>query len=269
MARTSAANRLGGVSALQSFAQSVRTPQSGVNLYWLGQAGFLLVTPDGVRIAIDPYLTDYCERVVGFHRLMAPVAAADSFACDILLLSHAHEDHCDMDLLSVMAERKSQTKVLATKNCVERMTGLSLCVIPFDRGSVWKERGVRIVAVDCDHGESAADAVGFVIEAGGQTVYFAGDTCLNRTVLERAAAYKPDVALLPINGEYGNLDALQAAQAADAIGAAILVPCHYWMFAEHGAHPIELLQQGPALCPNTQILWLAQGEGVNFTDEQA
>ena len=35
-------------------------------IQWLGQAGFLILTSNGKKIAIDPYLSDSCNALVGF-----------------------------------------------------------------------------------------------------------------------------------------------------------------------------------------------------------
>lgn len=270
MESTVTALRLGSGANARNFAASLRTPDRGFHLYWLGQAGFCLTTPSGKRVVIDPYLTDYCERVIGgYHRIMAPVMTPEEFDCDLLLLSHAHEDHCDMDLLTALAQKGCRAKILATENCVSKLEALPLEVQKFSRGESFSWDDVTVQAIACDHGASAPDAVGYILECDGVRIYFAGDTCLNEAVVAEAASHKPDVALLPINGAYGNLSGVQAAQVAAKLQARVLIPCHFWTFVEHAAaRPIELLEQAPTLCPETRLLWLAQGEGVALRGEE-
>jgi L-ascorbate metabolism protein UlaG (beta-lactamase superfamily) len=67
---------------------------------------------------------------------------------------------------------------------------------------------------------------------------------------EEVSRVGPDIALLPINGRdqereaegiVGNLGPAEAAALADGIGAEILVPIHYDMFANNLGHPEAVL----------------------------
>lgn len=254
-------------STAPEFSKSVAEikPEPGeLAIVWIGQAGFYLVTDTGLRIAIDPYLTDYCQRMVGFRRMIPTVVSAEAFDVDVTLLSHSHEDHCDMDLLQLLSDRGSPVRVYATESCMDRITAqkLSLAARLIRRGDMVKESGVEVIPVSCNHGESAPDAVGFVIRASGHTVYFSGDTCLDEAVIAEVAPYEPEVVMLPINGEYGNLDGKDAAVTARRLKADHLIPCHYWTFVEHGAFPLYLKQNQNELCPNTVVDWLAVGDGI-------
>ena len=53
-------------------------PPGRITLWWLGQAGFLVKTPAGKLVAIDPYLSNSCQAIgeqLGFDmdRLVPPV----------------------------------------------------------------------------------------------------------------------------------------------------------------------------------------------------
>ena len=53
--------------------------------------------------------------------------------------------------------------------------------------------------VECDdHGDCRF--MGFVVAAGGLTVYHSGDTLLHEGLADNLRALKPDVAIVPING---------------------------------------------------------------------
>jgi L-ascorbate 6-phosphate lactonase len=62
-------------------------------IFWLGQAGFVYKTPGGQVIYIDPYLTDYVERRVGYKRIMATPIQPEEVEADLLVSTHAHADH--------------------------------------------------------------------------------------------------------------------------------------------------------------------------------
>ena len=258
------ADRIPAQPSLGHFAESLKAPEAGISVYWLGQAGFYIITKNNIRIAIDPYLTWYCDRVVGFRRIMPPVMDASAFDCDVLLLSHAHEDHCDMDLLASMEEHGSCAAVLATSDCCKRIGNMKLRVSSFNTGDMYEKDGVRIIAVPCDHGKNTPYATGYMVQAEDLTVYFAGDTSLNPSVIKAASDYAPDLALLPVNGAYGNLSAPEAGKMAEEIGCKYMIPCHYWMFVEHGAFPIDLKNNEKELCPDVEVLWVMQGEGITL-----
>ena len=118
-----------------------------------------------------------------------------------------------------------------------------------------------------------AEPLGYVIEGGDRSVYFAGDTDL----FERMADLSPvDVALLPIWGwgptmGPGHMDPTRAAQAAALLGARLAIPIHWGTY-----YPIHLGLQGkpdfletpPALfeqsvrehAPETEVRVLLPGE---------
>jgi L-ascorbate metabolism protein UlaG (beta-lactamase superfamily) len=72
-------------------------------------------------------------------------------------------------------------------------------------------------------------ASGMVVNIGGKTVYFLGDTCLFgdlRLIAERTPV---DIAVIPIGGHY-TMDRKDAVVAAELVGAATVIPCHYNTF---------------------------------------
>ena len=89
------------------------------------------------------------------------------------------------------------------------------------------------------HTRVAADAVGYVLRAGGVAVYFPGDTDL----FPEMATWAPiDVALLPIWGwgptlGEGHLDPGRAVQATELIGPGLVVPIHWGTFSPLGRAP--------------------------------
>ena len=77
-----------------------------------------------------------------------------------------------------------------------------------------------------------------------------------------------DVAVLPINGNdpargvAGNLDGVEAAQLAYDIGARLVVPCHYDMFAFNTADPALFVDTARQLGQPYQVM--QAGECLNM-----
>jgi L-ascorbate metabolism protein UlaG (beta-lactamase superfamily) len=87
-----------------------------------------------------------------------------------------------------------------------------------------------------------AEPLGYVIEGGGRSVYFAGDTDVFDGMVDLAPV---DVALLPIWGwgptmGPGHMDPTRAARAAALLGARLAIPIHWGTY-----YPIHLGLQGP------------------------
>ena len=134
-------------------------------IFWLGQAGFLIKTAGGRRIVIDPYFSDCVRRLIpeegdGFKRLMPPVCRAQDLKPDVLLISHEHNDHFDVDAVGDLVG--PHTQVYTNAPVAEQMARMG-----FDMGQVHVLRkGDRVeleecglLTVDCDHGELAPAAL--------------------------------------------------------------------------------------------------------------
>ena len=42
--------------------RAFEVPQGSLTVWWIGQAGFFLKTPQGVLVVMDPYLSNCCEK---------------------------------------------------------------------------------------------------------------------------------------------------------------------------------------------------------------
>lgn len=67
------------------------------------------------------------------------------------------------------------------------------------------------------------ECVGYVLSAGGRRIYHAGDTDLLPEMADLGAI---DVAFLPVGGTF-TMDAEEAVEAAQVIGAKLTVPIHF------------------------------------------
>jgi L-ascorbate metabolism protein UlaG (beta-lactamase superfamily) len=133
---------------------------------------------------------------------------------DLVLCTHEHLDHMDIDALPVFA-KASRTHFAGLVECMKRFADMGLprerCHL-LEEGVVYTHEEVTVTPVFADHGKLAPDALGLVVAADGVTIYHTGDTSLRLDRLDAVRALKPDVVLPCINGEYGNMDARQAAE---------------------------------------------------------
>lgn len=249
---------------MQSLAQraaALSVPRGQVAVFWLGQAGFLLKTADGTLAAIDPYLSDCCQRYFGFKRLMPRMLETDDLTLDMLLISHAHYDHFDVDAVPALlagGRTRLYTALDGRAEC-ERLHLEGEHITYLQAGDMAADGGIEIRAVPCDHGELAPDALGFLLSAGGKTIYFTGDTAYRPDLFENPAVKGTDLLIAPINGAFGNMDEAQAAQAAAILRPGRVVPCHFWNFAEHGGDPGRFMEEMKRTAPDIPYTLMPMG----------
>jgi len=219
---------------------SQRVEKGTIALYWLGQAGFLIKDDEGRLTAIDPYFSDCCERYHGFKRVMAHFLEVDELQLDNLLLTHSHYDHFDVDSVPRLLANGHTHMVGAMDTKAEcNRLGIREETCTFIKvGDKVETNGMTVEAVPCDHGALAPDAVGLLMTVSGKKVYLAGDTAFRPEYFQSEKLQGVDLAILPINGAFGNLNEEQAADAAKLLGCKTVVPCHFWCFAEHGGNPM-------------------------------
>ena len=251
---------------MQTFASKVLNtaiPQGEIGVFFLGQAGFILKTPKGELIAVDPYLSDCCNRYFGFKRLMPYILSPEDLVFDYLVASHAHYDHFDPDSIpGLMANGKTQF-IGALDTAVEcEKLGIKERVSFISVGDKVSLGSVTLTAIRCDHGEDTPHAVGLLFEIEDKKIYMMGDTAYRPEWLLEPQIQGIDLLILPINGAFGNLNEKQAAQVVSILKPKLAVPCHYWNFAEHGGNPGVFKDQMEAIAPTRPYLLMRQGEGI-------
>ncbi len=200
---------------------------------YIGQAGLLIESTD-VKIIIDPYLSNYVEKVEPKNYRRKPVD--ESFfdvRADFFLFTHNHIDHYDPETAPrFLAQRKRATVLSPTSVWREaRRCAGDHNYVAFDRGSEWTEKGLCFKAVRAVHSDPYA--IGFVITElkSGECIYVSGDTLYNRDILSDL----PEglfAAFLPINGVGNNMNATDAMRFGEECKAKWTVPVHFGMFDE-------------------------------------
>ncbi len=233
-----------------------------VIIYWLGGAGFVFKFNSGEIICVDPYLSDAAERLFGFRRLsLAPLQAGD-LACDLLLLTHEHADHLDIDSFDAIVKANPGGRVLAPASCADFLASRNAAHEVISPGTLSQLGKVTIRTVAADHGDLCPDAVGFVISFAGRNLYHTGDTALDENLMAEAIKAQPEIIIPCINGVYGNMNETEAAILAGQCRARIAIPSHFWLFAEHGGCPAKFRDSLKTGATGTDLLLLTPGRGV-------
>ena len=191
-----------------SFAPPKRAGAQEIAVTFIGHATFL-VQVGGVSILTDPIWSRRASpfSFVGPRRVGEPGQPLDAIpAVDLLLVSHNHYDHLDLPTLRAVQSRWSPVAVTGIGNGRHLAKANIRDVIELDWWEETSVRGANITFVPAKHGSARtffdrnrALWGGFVVEANGLTMYFAGDTGYNCHFREIRRCFPPiDLALLPI-----------------------------------------------------------------------
>jgi L-ascorbate metabolism protein UlaG (beta-lactamase superfamily) len=195
-----------------------------MDITWLGHSAFLL-EDGGTTLLIDPFLNGNPKAA----------RSADDVNPDVILLTHGHQDHYG-DTVDI-AKRTGATVVAITEVAGEIGGKLGEDHEVFDPnmgGTVTFDWGWVKMTPAWHTGTTPDGTVhtpaGLLISFGGKVVYHLGDTALFsdlKLVAERGDQI--DVAIIPIGGHY-TMDRIDAAVAAEFVGARQVIPCHYGTF---------------------------------------
>ncbi len=234
-----------------------RVPQGSVGIAWLGQAGFVLKSPQGARIALDPYLSNSCKALgeqAGFdmdRQVPPPLRPAELARLDAIAFTHSHQDHVDPETIRPYLQAGGKSPLIAPHEAAVRLQALG--VRPEQITRTWPNQVHRIAdftiktTLAIPLGPDDLNHVGYLIEVkGGPRLYFTGDTDYNEILALQAAPFKPDILVTVINPAFRNLSPADAARLAKLLGPTWVIPCHHDLFPDN-CLPDRLLRTNLAL----------------------
>lgn len=183
-----------------------------------------IIETNGLTLITDPVF-----RVFGIHQTPRSYTVERMPRPDLVFISHTHVDHFEPALLKRLPPG---TPVWMAADKLPRAAGLGLAGLHGVRE--WESaqlRGVRLTVVPAAHG---GGEVGLVVE-GDKTVYFAGDTSLDRNLFRIIAhRWRLDAVLMPVGDlrmlgfPFRHIGPKTGAQALRLLNdPRIVVPTHY------------------------------------------
>ncbi len=228
-------------------------PMNSIAFWWLGQAGFAIKS-NSVTIYIDPYLSDYCERVMkgtalAHERITAsPLNPEDVNNADFVFCSHDHIDHLDPWGIPAISTASQKAKFVVPKAAINTLTNMGISmerIVPLVVEDETNLGNINVTALRSKHDEFDYDIklgypyLSFIIQINSFTIYHAGDTIPFSGQQEALSRYKVDLAFLPINGRdvirqrlglKGNFTFKEAADLAAYMKPRLTIPMHYDKF---------------------------------------
>ena len=183
-----------------------------------------IIETHGLTIITDPVF-----RMLGIHQSPKSYTFERMPRPDLVFISHTHLDHFAP---SILKRLDPSTPVWIPSEKVHRAARLRLPALRAVKE--WESdtfNGVRLTAVPAVH---TGGELGLIIE-GDRTVYFAGDTSLDRELFRTIGhRWTLDAVLLPIGNlhslglPFGHISPRKAPQALRLLGEpSVVVPTHY------------------------------------------
>lgn len=231
---------------------------------WLGHAT-VLINFYGTWILTDPALrarvgVQLGVTTIGPRRLVRPaLSVCELPALDLLLVSHAHMDHCDLGTLKRLPRDVHTIVQRGNSDLVRRFRRVD----ELAWGETVAAGDVKITSVPTNHWgarkltDTERGYGGFLLEKNGRTILFGGDTAYTNSFAQiaRERAAQIDLAILPIGAydPYISVHASpeQAWQMFRQMRAGFLMPIHHQTFQ---------LSREPAREPVSRLLVAAGAE---------
>ncbi|MFD2232445.1 MBL fold metallo-hydrolase [Phaeospirillum tilakii] len=233
------------MTALATEIRETRVEPGSLALWFLGQNGWVVKSPGGGVVAVDPYLTDSCNpsrRGLDLARMVPPPLAPEELEADLVVCTHSHRDHADPATLAACAWSGRIGGFLGPGDTQTVFADAGIA--EGDRDLLWPNRVIEhgdlrltgTFALPTDAGD--LNHVGLLIQAGGgPKLWITGDTGWHDRLAEAGLKHLPDVVCVPINGGYGNLSHWEAAELVRRVGPALAIPCHWDLFPDNACPP--------------------------------
>ena len=238
----------------------MKLKSSGIKITWYGHSAFLIKSPKGKRILIDPWLDNP----------KAPEGAKEITNIDLILITHGHSDHIGN---TIEIAKRTGAKVISIFEVYLHIEAQGVTNAQgMNKGGTIDIDGIKVTMVDAKHSSgidldgkviNGGDAAGYIIEIENKfKIYHAGDTALFGDMKIIGEFYKPDVALLPIGGLY-TMGPSEAAYACKLLKPKYIIGMHYGTFPVLTGSPEELNKLLPKDMKN-RVIKLEPGKEITL-----
>ncbi len=222
------------------FIRKTKIEDDQACLWFLGQAGYLIRSCN-FSIAIDPYLSDSVGHFIGkqYSRMIDPPIQPEDLQVDIFIVTHDHYDHLDPGTIEKYKYSKN-TKFVAPRLACQKLKQLGISqnnIYRIDSGETKTVCNIEISGCYAvPSGIDVVDTCGYIVRfENGRSFYHSSDTAFSDLLTDSPP--QAEVALLCINGKWGNMGIFDALKLAEAIKPKYAIPNHYDLMALNSENP--------------------------------
>ncbi|WJH32370.1 MBL fold metallo-hydrolase [Paenibacillus aurantius] len=282
MSQTGKGSRTG--RALIEQINRTEVPADGIAMWHLGQEG-MAVKRGGRILYFDPFLS--AELGGDMRRNFPPPLKPEEVTnADYVLISHDHLDHLDPYTLNGIGKSSPNARFICPAPHTARLTEIGISedrIIAAKVTEAIELEGIRIQPVACKHEEYFTDEsghhgfLGYILDMDGLVFYHAGDGLAVPELVEELKKHPIEIACLPINGHdfkrfgqnlMGNMTFREAADLADAVGAELVIPMHYDLFAANTENPAYFVDYLHRAYPFQRFKMFVPGERMLYLSER-
>lgn len=265
---------------------------TGFSLQWLGHASFLVKTPDGQQLLFDPVFgqfdwpVNWAQYLAGIIKrpYMPKLTAEQLAATDAVLYSHLHYDHFSHASIAQIGNKASYYLPLGMADYMPK-GGYNIIEQAWYSQSQQGELNIHLVPAHhfnsrkLFNDNNQAMWGGWLLEHGGNTLFFAGDTGYSAHFNDIQQKYGDiDICLLPIASYHHETDGdwyryvhttpEDALVAATELGCKLMIPWGYgnasWQMGDISSHSalLRLLHMQQQLNSQLPLLILNEGDSV-------
>jgi len=223
---------------------------------WMSHAGFIITSPEGRIIIIDPWIKD---------NPLCPIKLEDIKEADIVLVTHDHFDHMGNAVDIVKNTGATLVVCPETAGKLQSELGVSPDNIIFggygmNIGGSAEIKGINITMTQAFHSSETASPTGFIIRLeDGKIIYHAGDTGIFESMKTLGELYNIDLALIPM-GSVFVMDPYQAAHSLRLLKPKKVIPMHYKTFPILEQNADRFVQLAKEIAPDVEVVVLEPGE---------
>ncbi len=207
-----------------------------VQITYVGNSGFLINIGDK-KILIDALFKGFRGQYNLPQKVQdkLTLAQAPFDDVDLILVTHAHGDHINPDMVRQHLKNNSKAIFVSTQQMVKALNGFTDRCIAFNPTKEKSERkvinGIRIETFYLPHGtNSKIINIGFLVSVNGVTFFQTGDADFEQFTFDQFRALRlleGKIDLLLIQHYYLRGDLLNDKFVKEAIGGKYIIPIHY------------------------------------------
>lgn len=234
---------------------------NGIKITWLGHATFLVETPGGRQVLIDPWVT---------NNPSTPANKKNFDKIDVMLCTHGHGDH--IGDAAELAKKHNPKVVGIYELCGWLQKKGAKQIAPMNKGGSQQVGDIKVTMVHANHSSGiedggqviyGGDPCGYVITfENGLKIYHAGDTNVFGDMGIIRELYRPDLAMLPI-GDLFTMGPMEAAYACRLLEPKAVIPMHWGTFPLLTGTPEEFGHELKGAGLGVELITMKPGETIS------